>query len=72
MKENVGQTYTILNIMDLATLLSICVLCVSKSYVDIVNTFNANWVLWAGLPEHVVVDKCSEAGAALLTFTAAY
>lgn len=35
----------------------------------VANVFKARWVLWAGIPEDIVVDKGSGSGAGILTFT---
>ena len=59
-KDSVGTTFYLLNILDLATAFNVCCVLTDKTPESVTTAFKECWMSWAGVPEKVVADKGTE------------
>ena len=59
-KDASGETYYLLNILDLATAFNVSCVVANKRPSTIAEAFKQNWMSWAMTPEKVVADKGTE------------
>lgn len=62
-RDTQGVKYTLLNVLDVATMYNLILRCGSAKPADVINAIKENVSMWAGLPEKLVVDKGSAFGA---------
>ena len=59
-KDSKGDTYYLLNILDLATAFNVCCVITNKRPSTVAQAFKQYWITWAGTPEKVTADKGTE------------
>lgn len=68
-KDTPGAKHTLLNVLGLAALYNLFLLCDSAIPADVIKVFKANRIVWAGCPDKRVVDKDSTLGSEFLAYT---
>ena len=59
-KDAAGKRHYFLNILDLATTFNIGIPVADKTAEAVKEAFKAAWLIWAGGPSRVVVDRSTE------------